>query len=447
MVRVVIIGAGEGGKNVLRRLMQSNWVEVSGVIDQDPEAEGICLARDTGIPYFIEDPIKVLEKIEVDLVFELTGDPQFREALDNLPERSFDIASGQVTYLLWDVIRELEEQEAIIRRRLGEQKILSEISLMLSKSETSDQVFDAIVSGAMRMTEMPAGSLSIYNKEQAELFLVSAKGFSSEFYQNAVYPVRLGGLAEYILSGHEIVLISDTADHPTFNNPVMLKEGIRSLIAVPLISERGPVGILYVDDFKVREFRPSLMENMAVLGTQAVIAIQKQQVFEKIKSLSIRDPLTGIYNRRYLNETLVTELGKAKRLNTPLAVLMIDIDHFKAVNDRLGHLTGDQVLQDLSYLFDSVIRPYDILTRFGGEEFLILMTNTEEHEALVVAERLRKAVASSRLLPEKGILTCSIGIGVLKPDETDFSQETLISRADKALYRAKAEGRNRTCCF
>ncbi|MFQ5580260.1 MAG: diguanylate cyclase [Nitrospiria bacterium] len=446
MVRVVIIGAGKGGKNVLRRLIQSSWVKVEGVIDQNPEAAGICLARDAGLPYFIDDPLNVLQKIEVDLVFELTGDPRVRESLDNLPKRSFDIASGQVTYLLWDVIRELEKQESNIRMRLGEQKILSEISMMLSKSETSDQIFEAIVTGAMRMTGMPAGSLSIFNSAKLELFLVSAKGFSSSFYQNSVCPVRLGGLAEHILTGHELVLISDIAEHPAFNNPVMMKEGIRSLIGVPLISERGPVGILYVDDFKVRDFSPSLMESMKVLGTQAVIAIQKQQVFEKIKSLSIRDPLTGVYNRRYLNETLVAELGKAARLKTPLSVLMIDIDHFKAINDRFGHLVGDQALQDVAKLFESVIRPYDTVTRFGGEEFLILMTNTEISEAQIVAERLRETVASSRLLPEKAVLTCSIGIGVLQPDEkVPLSQEDLIARADKALYRAKAGGRNRIC--
>lgn len=446
MVKVVIIGAGQGGGTVLRRLMKSNWVEITGVIDKDPEAEGICLAREAGLPCFIEDSIEVLEKVEADLVFELTGDPQVGANLNNLSNKSFDVSSGQVTYLLWDVIRELEEQEVNIRKRLGEQKILSEISLMLSRSETSDQIFEAIVTGAMRMTEMPAGSLSIYNSDQAELFLVSAKGFSSGFYQNAVYPVRLGGLAEYILARHELVLIPDIAKHPTFNNPVMMKEGICSLIAVPLLSEKGPVGILYVDDFKVRDFSPSLLENMTVLGTQAVIAIQKQQVFEKIKSLSIRDPLTGVYNRRYLAETLVAELGKARRLHSPLSILMIDIDHFKSVNDRFGHLVGDQALQDLANLFESVIRPYDTLARFGGEEFLVLMTGTEERDALAVAERLREAVASSRLLPENAALTCSIGVGVLKPDEEAHpSQEELISRADKALYKAKAEGRNRVC--
>ncbi len=446
MVKVVIVGAGQGGATVLRRLMQSNWVEVTGVIDQDPNAEGIRIAREVGVPCYIEDPIKVLEKVKADLVFELTGDPQIGANLSNLPQRTFDVASGQVTYLLWDVIRDLEVQEASIRKRLGEQKILSEISLMLSKSETSDQIFEAIVTGAMRMTEMPAGSLSIYNSEQEELFLVSAKGFSSNFYRNAVYPVRQGGLAEYILARHELVLIPDISKHPTFNNPVMVKEGICSLIAVPLFSERGPVGILYVDDFKVRGFSPSILDSMTVLGTQAVIAIQKQQVFEKIKSLSIRDPLTGVYNRRYLNETLVAELGKASRLHSPLSILMIDIDHFKTVNDRFGHLVGDQALQDLAKLFESVIRPYDTLTRFGGEEFLIVMTNTEESDAMAVAERIRETVASSRILPAKAVLTCSIGIGTFKANEKSLlSQEGIISRADKALYRAKSEGRNRTC--
>ena len=233
MVKILIIGAGNGGKAVLSRLLRFDWVEIVGVTDINPEAAGITQARQAGLPVFFEDPFILLERIEVDLVFELTGNPELRSRLLNLPDRTFDVATGQVTHLLWDVIRELEEQETRVRQRLGEQKILSEISLMLSRSETPDQVFEAIVTGGMRMTQMPAGSLSIFNKERQELFLVSAKGFSSDFYKNAVYPVRRGGLTEYILSQHEPVLIPDVVDHPSFNNPVLMKEGVRSLIAIP----------------------------------------------------------------------------------------------------------------------------------------------------------------------------------------------------------------------
>ncbi|MFQ5949137.1 MAG: sensor domain-containing diguanylate cyclase [Nitrospiria bacterium] len=445
---MVVIGGGRGGKAVLSRMLRSNWVVIIGVIDQNPDAEGIRLAREVGLPCFIGDPIKILEGMKVDLVFELTGDPQVAANLNNLPNRPFDVASGQVTYLLWEVIRELEAQEDDIRQCLGEQEILSEISLMLSKSETSDQVFEAIVTGAMRMTQMPAGSLSIYNNQKQELFLVTAKGFSSSFYKNATYPIRLGGLSEHILSRHEPVLVSNIEEHPSFNNPILLREGIRSLIAVPLISESGPVGILYIDDFKVRTFSPSVPKNLIVLGTQAVIAIKKQQAFERIKSISVRDPLTGIYNRRYLNEIIHTEMNRTFRLHRPLSVLLIDIDHFKGINDRFGHLVGDHVLHDLARLFESVIRPYDTIARFGGDEFLILMTETDEEDALAAAERLREIAASSRLLPESAALTCSIGIGILKSNEKSLpTQEDLISRADKALYREKAAGRNRAGSF
>jgi diguanylate cyclase (GGDEF)-like protein len=319
---------------------------------------------------------------------------------------------------------------------------------MLSRSETSDQIFEAIVLGTMRMTGMPAGSLSIFNEEKQELFLVAAKGFSSDFYKQGVYPVRPGGLTEYILSHREPILIPNIADHPSFNNPTLIKEGIRSVIAIPLISEKGPVGILYNDDFRPRTFTLSALETLRLLATQAVIAIQKQQAFEQIKNLSIRDPLTGLYNRRYLNEVLLTEMDRASRLRHPLSVLLIDIDHFKEVNDRFGHLTGDQVLHDLAQLFGSSIRPYDIFARFGGEEFLILMPETDEQKGLALGQRLRKTAASAKLLPGGISLTCSFGVSTVHGDEKPFpTPEEFIQRADKALYQAKGAGRNRVHLF
>jgi len=447
MVRIFLIGAGRGGKTVLTRLLNYKSFTVVGIVDLNPEAPGIRLAREVGIPTFIGDPFSILPKINTDLVFELTGDPEVRSRLVNLTERSFDVVTGQATYLLWDVIRDLEEQESRVRQRLGEQKILSEISLMLSRSETPDQVFEAIVTGGMRMTEMPAGSLSIYNKERQELFLVTTKGFSSTFYDNSVYPVRRGGLTEHILSQKAPILIGNIADHPSFNNPILIKEGVCSLIAIPLISEKGPIGILYTDDFKPRTFTSTMSEALSMLGTQAVIAIQKQQAFEQIKNLSVRDPLTGIFNRRYLNEIIVTEMDRASRLRHPLSILMIDIDYFKKVNDQFGHPAGDQALHDLARLFGSMMRPYDTLTRYGGEEFLILMPETDRKKAIVLAERLRAAASSARLLPDDTLLTCSFGVstllwGVPQPTPTEF-----ISQADQALYRAKESGRNRVFSF
>ena len=205
--------------------------------------------------------------------------------------------------------------------------------------------------------------------------------------------------------------------------------------------------MLYTDDFKPRTFTSTMPEALGMLGTQAVIAIQKQQAFEQIKNLSVRDPLTGVFNRRYLNEIIVTEMDRAFRLHHPLSILMADIDYFKKVNDQFGHPVGDQVLHDLAALFGSMMRPYDTITRYGGEEFLILMPETGKREAMALAERLRSAAASAKLLPNNQILTCSFGATTLLADGAHPSSADFVSQADRALYQAKEGGRNQVRFF
>lgn len=448
LTRIFLIGAGRGGRAVLSRLLRFNWVQIVGVSDIDPKAPGILLAQEAALPVFIGDPVQYMQGIDVDLVFDLTGNQQMHTRLINIPTRSFDVVTGQVSFLIWSVIHELEEQEIQLRAHLAEHRVLLEINQLLSRSETSQQIFEAIVMGGIRMTGMPAGSLSIFDKDKQQLFLVAAKGFSSDFFRQAIYSVRAGGLTEHILSRNEPVVIPNISEFPSFNNPILLKEGVRSLIAVPLLSEKGPVGILYNDDFKPRTFTPSMLEALRLLATLAVIAIQKQQAFEEIKSLSIRDPLTGLYNRRYLNEILVSEMDRAFRLHRPLSLLLMDIDHFKSVNDRFGHLVGDQVINGLARLLGVIVRPYDTVARYGGEEFLILMSDTAEAEALAAAERLREATAAERFLPEDTAVTCSFGISTMKGNEETLpTPEEFIHRADKALYEAKRAGRNRVHIF
>ncbi|MFQ5780663.1 MAG: GGDEF domain-containing protein, partial [Nitrospiria bacterium] len=430
------------------RLLLFKWVNIVGVVDLYPKAPGFILAKKEGLPVFIEAYLKILKRMDVDLVFDVTGDPNVEKELLNISNRSFEVATGEVTKILWDVIQELEQKEEKIKWQLEKHRILSEISLMLSSSNTPDEVFDAIVRGVIRLTGMPAGSLSVFNKKKRELYLVSAKGFSSEFYKKAVYPVRPGGLTEHILSQNKPILIPDISDFPNFNNPIVLREGIRSLIAIPLISEKGPIGILYNDDFKPRILESSMVETLRVLATQAVIAIQKQQAFEQIKNLSIHDPLTGIYNRRYLNKALKAEMDRALRLKHPLSIILIDIDNFKLINDQFGHLVGDQVLQDLVKLFETIIRPYDIFTRFGGEEFLIMLAESDEQKAIVLSERLRAATAKTKLSQKKIAMTCSLGVSTFWWEEEPLpSLEMVVERADKALYQAKGAGRNRTRVF
>jgi len=159
---------------------------------------------------------------------------------------------------------------------------------------------------------------------------------------------------------------------------------------------------------------------------------------------ALRDPLTGISNRRALFRLLESELSRARRYHRVLSVAMLDLDRFKELNDRLGHLAGDRALVGVSEVFSSRIRKEDILGRYGGEEFLIALPETDLSRAVILLERLREEVAASRWpINGEGEIVVTVSIGVAQAREDD-DVETLLMRADRALYRAKAAGRNRT---
>lgn len=284
MVKVFILGGGSGGVAVLNRLIRFNWIQVVGVADLDAKAPALKLARDADLPTFLDDPFSILQNLVVDLVFDLSGDPDVGEKLLTLSDGNFDVATGEATRALWNIIVELENEEKRIKKELGEHQVLLDISLMLSKSDTPDQIFEAIVSGVIRISKMPAASLSVYDKEKQQLFLVATKGFSYEFYKNAVYPVRPGGLTEHILSNKKPILVPDISDYPAFNNPVIMKEGIQSLIAIPLIGDKGPVGILYCDAFETRSFPDRLSAHLQMLAMQAVSPFKNSKPLSALKS-------------------------------------------------------------------------------------------------------------------------------------------------------------------
>ena len=151
------------------------------------------------------------------------------------------------------------------------------------------------------------------------------------------------------------------------------------------------------------------------------------------------DGLTGLYNHRHLQERLAQEIERAERYGRPLSVVMADLDHFKAFNDTFGHPSGDEVLIEVASTLRHVSRASDILARYGGEEFTLILPETGDSEARVVAERARECVAALRL--EAGV-TLSLGVASYRPGG---SKEELIGAADAALYEAKRQGRNRVC--
>jgi diguanylate cyclase (GGDEF)-like protein len=155
------------------------------------------------------------------------------------------------------------------------------------------------------------------------------------------------------------------------------------------------------------------------------------------------DPLTGVHSRRAFTEAVEVEIQRALRYGLPLSIIMIDLDHFKAVNDTYGHATGDAVLASFANVISQEVREVDVIGRYGGEEFLVLLPNTDVTEAMRVADRMRMAIASGELQVQGGVLRYTASFGVAGFDARELSLNRFIDRADAALYEAKHRGRNR----
>lgn len=193
-------------------------------------------------------------------------------------------------------------------------------------------------------------------------------------------------------------------------------------------------------------------ENNKALEERLIVSKQEigklQDSLEAIRAESLTDPLTGLSNRKHFDRALVSAIDQAHLDATPLTLLMLDIDHFKSFNDNFGHLTGDQILRLIGLTLRQTIKGQDITARFGGEEFAVVLPNTTVHQALTVADHLRRAVMAKELKKKStgeilGRITVSVGVAQLQPGD---DADTLIGRSDACLYAAKRNGRNRVIC-
>jgi diguanylate cyclase (GGDEF)-like protein len=191
------------------------------------------------------------------------------------------------------------------------------------------------------------------------------------------------------------------------------------------------------------------MELLTAVADQAAMAVKNARLHEETVALSITDPLTGAPNRRHLFSRLEMEIARAHRFGTSVSMLMIDIDHFKVLNDAAGHRAGDVTLRQVSDLIRNSVRKVDTLGRYGGEEFVLVLPQIQRPEALEVAEKIRKAVEdypfTHRAAQPSGRITISIGVASLPLDANML--EKLVDCADAALYASKRGGRNRVTAY
>ena len=205
-------------------------------------------------------------------------------------------------------------------------------------------------------------------------------------------------------------------------------------------------GVMIVDNsISSRPITDKTVTVLSIIAHTVGMAINNSKLYMKTLDVSIRDPLTGLHNRRYFNERLLDEVERASRYDEHLSLVICDIDHFKKINDSYGHPAGDTVLCRVAEVLRNNTRKNDIVSRYGGEEFALLLLNTEKSQAAAIAEKIRRAFEESPFIlnGEAVRVTLSFGLSSFGVDSSSF--EGLISCADRALYSAKARGRNMVC--
>ncbi len=297
----------------------------------------------------------------------------------------------------------------------------------------AEKPFEKIVTLVRTVLAVPIATVTLVDRDRQ--WFKAQRGLDQQETPRAI------SFCTHTIQQREPLIVEDAHLDPRFAASPMVvgPPHIRSYAGIPLRTPEGyNVGSLCAMDTRARRFSPA---DIAILSNFANIVCDELE----LRLIAQVDHLTGALTRRGFVEQAEREMARSRRYERPSTLVMLDVDHFKMVNDTYGHTTGDQVLHQLAKLAEATLRPIDVFGRLGGEEFGILLPETGADEALIVAERLRESIAGYAMQLSNGAtltVTASFGVAVLAPNMTSVA--TWIEQADAALYAAKAGGRNCT---
>ena len=327
---------------------------------------------------------------------------------------------------------------ARLHHRIEQLNALYRISQLASGQEALDSTLQSILEVAEEL--MPEGHVAVLLIDDLTKSLVVR---ASRGYTEGVELLRIPigqGVTGRCAASAEVVLARDVSSELDYIRGV---EGARSEIALPLKVEGRVIGVLNAESQRPNAYTEDHVRPLTVIAQQAAVVIRAAQLNEETRRLAITDPLTGLHNRRYFVEKLEEHLRRSKRYAEKLALILVDSDYLKSINDRHGHLSGDRALQAVADVLRNTLRDTDELARIGGDEFAALLLEAGAERAFAVAERLQQHVRALTLVSDDGTpigLTVSSGIAFHPDHGTDG--KALLREADHALYQAKRAGRD-----
>ncbi len=282
--------------------------------------------------------------------------------------------------------------------------------------------------------------VAVLLKEEEDLALRAHHGIlTPRFPQGGRLPAGAGLWGRALTTGKTLIEndVSQTPDYIGFYVET------RARMCIPLVSFGQTLGVLVLDSAQQGAFNAQDTQPLESVADICATAIQNAHYVERVKQLAYLDGLTGIFNRRFFELRIAEEIERARRFGTGMAVIMVDLDQFKRLNDEFGHLLGDEVLRQVSSIFHQQLRKFDVVCRYGGEEFAILLSQTNPQHAMSVAEKLRRLVETWQFPGVPRPVTISAGAATY-PDHGSTRDE-LVKASDAGLYAAKQAGRNRVC--
>ncbi len=321
-----------------------------------------------------------------------------------------------------------------------------DFSHLLATRANAPETYSAIVEKVMTALGAERVSLLIYNEESGQLLCKASSGLGSGLGKDVVSGPPIGeGIAGVVLERGEPLLVRDLREQPWVADRAHGQARSHSFISFPLLSGGKRLGVINLTDRVGNEsFTASDLDWLKLFAPYAAAALEKIDLHEKAQRfqlLAITDPLTGLLNRRYLEERFTQEIERSKRYQFPLSFVMLDIDGFKSFNDTFGHQAGDEVLRETAHCIRRSLRNFDVAARYGGEEFIVVLPETDVTSAMILAERLRKAV-EQHFADERSRHPVTVSIGVSSLSKTLQNRQQVIRAADQALYAAKKRGKN-----
>ena len=332
-----------------------------------------------------------------------------------------------------------------LERAKNEVSFYEEINRMLTSAVGINDILVRIMKQVKDVTKAEAWSILMVDEETGDLVFEKTAGRVGKKIR--MFRLKPGeGIAGWVAKEKKPVLIPDVSKDKRFSHKIDRKTYFhtKSLMCVPLVSKDKLLAVLEV--INKTTGGPFTKEDLAYLMklvSQATLALERASLYQKMEELVITDDLTKLFNTRYLHRTIEAEVMRSNRYHTSLSLIFMDVDYFKHINDTYGHLVGSKFLVELGQILIRQLRSIDIVARYGGDEFVIVMPQTSPRDAVRIAERIRKAIEQNVFMKKDGYnLKVTSSFGVAAYPESAKTKEDLLRVADEAMYRVKHTTRN-----